>query len=87
MIDHHMILYAAWQVLTAFVEAVREGYTQGGRVANPFHCFRHGFDVFQVVSALVSGDTLQVRRRSYIIVTTTIFVTEMIAVIIIVASN
>ena len=62
--------------MTAFVEAVRDGYTQGGRVSNPFHCFRHGFDVFQVVSALVSGDTLQVNLvviiLIYIVTITTI---------------
>ena len=61
-------------MLTAFVEAVREGYTQGGRVANPFHCFRHGFDVFQVVSALVSGDTLQVNLVFIILIVTIISV-------------
>ena len=43
--------------LRAFVNAVRDGYR-----ANPFHNFRHGFDVLQVVSALTSGTTLRQLR-------------------------
>ena len=43
--------------LRAFVIAVRDGYR-----SNPFHNFRHGFDVLQVVSALTSGLALRQLR-------------------------
>jgi hypothetical protein len=43
--------------LRAFLNAVRDGYR-----SNPFHNFRHGFDVLQVVAALTAGTTLRQLR-------------------------
>jgi hypothetical protein len=52
------IFHIPEKVLRSFVAAVRGRY----RASNPFHNFRHGFDVLQLVCALCSGTALRELR-------------------------